>query len=89
MDMIYEKFNKNDFGITKTALDVNPHLTKNREECVCLLQYFGIVGNLIYLISCMRLDIAYEVSRLSRYVSNPSTEHWMTIVRVLRCLRYT
>ncbi|GJT59569.1 pol polyprotein [Tanacetum coccineum] len=33
--------------------------------------------------------IAYAVSRLSRYTSNPSYAHWKAITRVLRYLRYS
>ena len=29
----------------------------------------------MYLMSCTRPDIAYTVSRLSRYTSNPSVDH--------------
>ena len=43
----------------------------------------------MYLMSCTRPDITYTVSRLSRYTSNPSVDHWKAIVRVLRYLRYT
>ena len=39
--------------------------------------------------SCTRPDIAYTVSRLNRYTSNPNADHWKTIIRVLRYLRYT
>ena len=39
--------------------------------------------------SCTRPDIAFTVSKLSRFTSNPRTDHWKAIVRVLRYLRYT
>ena len=39
--------------------------------------------------SCTRPDIAYTVSRLSRYTSNLSADHWKAIVKVLKYLRYT
>ncbi|XP_047341240.1 homeobox-leucine zipper protein GLABRA 2-like [Impatiens glandulifera] len=39
--------------------------------------------------SCTRPDIAYAVSKLSRYTSNPGNNHWKTIVRLLRYLRNT
>lgn len=39
--------------------------------------------------NCTRLDIAYAVSRLNRYMSNPSIKHWTVIMRALRYLRYT
>ncbi|GJV38094.1 retrovirus-related pol polyprotein from transposon TNT 1-94 [Tanacetum coccineum] len=35
-----------------------------------------------------RPDLAYAVSRLSRYTSNPSYAHWKAITRVLHYLRY-
>ncbi|GJQ95173.1 retrovirus-related pol polyprotein from transposon TNT 1-94 [Tanacetum coccineum] len=36
-----------------------------------------------------RLDLAYPISRLSRYTSNPSYAHWKAITRVLSYLRYS
>ncbi|XP_062112497.1 secreted RxLR effector protein 161-like [Humulus lupulus] len=39
--------------------------------------------------SCTRPDIAYTISTLSRFTSNPGAEHWKAIARVLRYLRYT
>ncbi|GJW41363.1 zinc finger, CCHC-type containing protein [Tanacetum coccineum] len=35
-----------------------------------------------------RPDLAYVVSRLSMYTSNPSVEHWKAMTRVLHYLRY-
>ena len=43
----------------------------------------------MYIMNCIRLDIAYYVSKLSRYTSNPGEDHWKTLVRVLRYLKYT
>ncbi|XP_062075992.1 secreted RxLR effector protein 161-like [Humulus lupulus] len=39
--------------------------------------------------SCTRPDIAYAVSKLSRYTSNLGSDHWKGITRVLRYLRFT
>ncbi|XP_071913958.1 secreted RxLR effector protein 161-like [Coffea arabica] len=39
--------------------------------------------------SCTRPDIAYAVSKLSRFTSNPSADHWKAILRVLKYLLYT
>ena len=36
-----------------------------------------------------RLDIMYLISKLSRFTSNPSMEHWKAIKKVLKYLRYT
>ncbi|GJV47162.1 retrovirus-related pol polyprotein from transposon TNT 1-94 [Tanacetum coccineum] len=41
------------------------------------------------LVLSTRPDLAYAVSRLSRYTSNPSYAHWKAITRVLHYLRYS
>ena len=43
----------------------------------------------MYIMNCIRLDIAYSVSKLSRYTSNPGEDHWKALVRVLRYLKDT
>ena len=89
IDKILEKFNKNDSGVAKTPLDTSLHLSKNKGESVSQVEYSRVIGSLMYLMSCTRPDIAYTVSKLSRYTSNPGADHWKAIVRVLRYLRYT
>ena len=37
----------------------------------------------------MRPDIAYTVSKLSRFTHNPGKVHWQALIRVLRYLRYS
>ena len=43
----------------------------------------------MYVMNCTRPNIAYSVSKLSRYTSNPEVDHWKEIIKVLRYLRYT
>jgi hypothetical protein len=50
------------------------------------LRYSQIIGSLMYLASATRPDIAYAVSKLSRFVSNPSSEHWRSLEHVMRYL---
>jgi len=64
-------------------------MSKNRGKRINQLEYSRITGSHIYIINCTRLDIAYSVSKLSRFISNPSMNNWKTIKRVLRYLRYT
>ena len=89
MDKILEKFNKDDSGVARTPLDNSLHLSKNRGDDISQVEYSRVIESLMYLMSCTRPDIAYTISRLSRYTSNPSADHWKAIVRVLRYLRYT
>ncbi|RVW94679.1 hypothetical protein CK203_029843 [Vitis vinifera] len=37
----------------------------------------------MYAAQCTRADISFAVSKLSRFISNPSVEHWKAIGRVL------
>ncbi|OMO62209.1 Zinc finger, CCHC-type [Corchorus capsularis] len=89
VDKILERFNKDDSGVARTPLDTSLHLAKNRGEGISQVEYSRIIGSLMYLMSCTRSDIAYTVSKLSRFTSNPSADHWKAIVRILRYLRYT
>ncbi|KAH9727083.1 CCHC-type domain-containing protein [Citrus sinensis] len=89
VDKILGKFNKDDNTMSKTPLDTSIHLSKNREEGISQVKYARVIGSLMYLTNCTRPDLAYTVSKLSRYTSNPGTYHWKAIVRVLRYLRYT
>ncbi|GJU00221.1 hypothetical protein Tco_1110559 [Tanacetum coccineum] len=43
----------------------------------------------MYAMTCTRPDIAFDVGKLSRYTSNPSTQHWQAIQRVLKYLKKT
>ena len=86
---VLEKFKEYDYSPIRTPIDVNLHLTKNKGQDIYQLEYLRIIGSLMYIMSCTRPDIAYTVSKLSRYTSNPGEDHWKTLVRVLRYLKYT
>ncbi|KAL0285601.1 UNVERIFIED_CONTAM: Retrovirus-related Pol polyprotein from transposon TNT 1-94 [Sesamum angustifolium] len=43
----------------------------------------------MFLMNYTRPDIAYAVSRLSRYTHNPNNEHWNALRRLLRYLKGT
>ena len=51
--------------------------------------YQSIIGGLMFAAICTRPDIAFAVSRLSRYCSNPTDEHYTAAKRVLRYLKGT
>nr|GEV40402.1 ribonuclease H-like domain-containing protein [Tanacetum cinerariifolium] len=42
-------------------------------------KYSRVICCLMYAMTCTRLDIAFAVGKLSRYTSNPSTQHWQAI----------
>ena len=42
----------------------------------------------MYLMSCTRPNIAYSISKLSSYASNPGAKHLQGIMRVLKYLHF-
>jgi len=43
----------------------------------------------MYVINCTKPDIAYSVSKLSRFTSNPSMDYYKAIKRILNYLQNT
>ena len=41
--------------------------------------YSNVVGSLMYAMECLRLDLAYAVSEVSRYIEKSGKEHWKTV----------
>ena len=53
------------------------------------LPYINAVGALMYLATCTRPDIAYTVSQLARFNSNPGHVHWSAVKHLFRYLKGT
>ena len=68
---------------------MNQNWVKNTGDGIYQLEYSRILGSIMYVMNCTRPDIAYAVSKLSRYTSNPGKHHWKAIIRVLGYLKYT
>ena len=79
VDKILEKFNKDGVETARTPLDPNVHLAKNNGLGVSQVEYSRIIGSLMYLMNCTRPDLAFAVSKLSRYTKNPGVNHWNAI----------
>ena len=45
-------------------------------DYVSKVPYSSAVGSLMYVMVCSRLDLAYAVSVVSRYMEKPRKEHW-------------
>ena len=84
-----KKFIQSDSSPTRTPVDVNLHLSKNNGKSISQQEYAQAIGSLMYVMNYTRPDIAYPISKLIRYTSNPGPDHWKAIVRVLRYLKYT
>ncbi|KAK9230248.1 hypothetical protein WN944_023215 [Citrus x changshan-huyou] len=51
--------------------------------------YASVVGSLMFAMICTRLDIAQAAGAISRYMANPSGEHWIAMKRILRYIKGT
>ncbi|GJY00918.1 retrovirus-related pol polyprotein from transposon TNT 1-94, partial [Tanacetum coccineum] len=58
-------------------------------ERMSKVPYANAVGSLMYLMVCTRPDIAYAVSVVSRYLTNPGKNHWEAVKWILKYLRGT
>ena len=51
--------------------------------------YASIVGSIMYVIICTRLDIVYSLRVMSRYQSNADENHWKVVKTILKYLKNT
>ncbi|KAM2738979.1 hypothetical protein EV2_033140 [Malus domestica] len=88
-ETILRRFGQFDCKLATTPFDAGCKLEKNKGDAISQLEYSQVIGSLMYLMNSTRPDLAYAVSRLSRYTSNLAQEHWDALVRVLRYLKNT
>ncbi|GKB99833.1 hypothetical protein Tco_0985970 [Tanacetum coccineum] len=79
----------NTWVLTDLPLDTCEKLMPNRGMAVSQLKYSRVIGCLMYAMTCTRPDIAFAMGKLSRYTSNPGTQHLQAIQRVLKYLKKT
>nr|GEX83431.1 hypothetical protein [Tanacetum cinerariifolium] len=89
IDKVLKKINYSDCTPVSTHLDTCEKLMPNKGLAVSQLEYSRVVGCLMYVMNCTRPDIAFVMVKLSRYTSNPRTQHWQAIQRVLKYLKKT
>ncbi|GJV51327.1 zinc finger, CCHC-type containing protein [Tanacetum coccineum] len=89
IEKVLKKFNYFDCTPVSTPMDTSEKLMPNNGQAVSQLEYSRVIGCLMYAMTCTRPDIAFVVGKLSRYTSNPGTQHWQAIQRVLKYLKKT
>ncbi|GKG33743.1 hypothetical protein Tco_0433902, partial [Tanacetum coccineum] len=89
IEKVLKKFNYSDSTPVSTPLDTCDKLMPNRGLAVSQLLYSRVIGCLMYAMTCTRPDIAFVVGKLSKYTSNPGSQHWQAIQRVLKYLKKT
>ncbi|KAA0052346.1 ty1-copia retrotransposon protein [Cucumis melo var. makuwa] len=73
----------------RTPFDASKHFKKNKGDSVSQPEYAKIVGSVMYLMNYTRPDIAYAISRLSRYTHDLDRYHSDALRHLLRYLKGT
>ncbi|GJY57002.1 zinc finger, CCHC-type containing protein [Tanacetum coccineum] len=89
IEKVLKKFNYFDCTPVSTPMDTSEKLMPNNGQTVSQLEYSRVIGCLMYAMTCTKPDIVFVVGKLSRYTSNPGTQHWQAIQRVLKYLKKT
>ena len=64
------------------------HPCENAEKLLGLeVPYLSTIRALLYLANCTRLDIAFSINLLARYISVPTQRHLNDIKHILRYLQ--
>ena len=87
IEKMLNRFNSFDVVPVRTLFDPSIHLKKNRGSSVSQVEYAKIIGGMMSLMNYTRPNIAYAISRLSRYTYNPTKERWNALHCLLRYLR--
>ncbi|XP_048317899.2 secreted RxLR effector protein 161-like [Ziziphus jujuba] len=54
-----------------------------------VVPYSNAVGSVMYVMICIRPDLAHAISVLSRYMANPGRDHWEAMKCLLRYLKHS
>ncbi|GJU83884.1 zinc finger, CCHC-type containing protein [Tanacetum coccineum] len=87
IEKVLKKLNYFDCTLVSTPMDTSEKLMPNNGQTVSQLEYSRVIGYLMYDMTCTRPDIAFVVRKLSKYTSNPDTQHWQAIQQVLKYLK--
>lgn len=64
-------------------------LSPDQLELMKTIPYQQAIGSLQYLVTCTRWDLAFPISHLAQFMSNPAPVHWLGVKRIFRYLRGT
>ncbi|KAL0413520.1 UNVERIFIED_CONTAM: Retrovirus-related Pol polyprotein from transposon TNT 1-94 [Sesamum radiatum] len=93
---IIERFRMHNANPVDTPVDKSCVLSKElcpkteeEKKHMIKILYASAVGSLMYAMMCIRPDLCYAVGIVSRYQSNPRSDHWIAVKRILRYLKGT
>ena len=88
---LLQKFGMENAKPVSTPVDSNSKLVKATEDEDRIDQqlYQSAVGSLLFLSVGTRPDIAYAVSNVAKFSSQPTKKHWSAVKRIMRYLKGT
>ena len=91
IESVLRRFQMDSCNTVSTPMEPNKQLSTNAGEASELekLEYQQAIGSVMYIMLATRPDLAYTVSTLSLYCSNPGPEHAIATQRVFRYLKKT
>ena len=75
IEKVASKFSHLKIKDANTPFNSSVHLEKNDGRAVAQLEYASAIGSHMYVAQCIRIEISFSISKISRYISNPSVEH--------------
>ena len=87
-ELMIKEFEMLDAKTAKSPVNPSLKLKKASTEDIPVNQemYQSAVGKLLYLAIRTRPDIAYAVSSVARFTTNPTEEHWKAVKHIFRYL---
>jgi len=91
VERVLKKYGMQDARSVSTPVDLGTKLTNfaDGDEIFYHSVYQSAVGSLLYLLTGMRPNIAFAVSNVAKFSSNPTSKHWKAVKRILRYLKGT
>ena len=88
---VLERFQMSNCKPAKTPLPAGSVLEKNTETATDAFrtEYQSVIGSIMYAMLGTRPDLAFSITRLAKFASNPSKHHMRLAQYVLRYLRGT
>ena len=93
VETILHRFNMQECKPVKVLILVGARLfakqcpkTLEEDEDMSYVPYDSVVGSLMYVMVCTRLDSAHAVGVLNRYISKQGKENWIGVKWVFRYL---
>ncbi len=90
-DKVIRKYGMQDAKCVSTPVDPSNKLVKaeDGEESFDQSVYQSAVGSLLYLSTGTRPEVAFAVSYVAKFSSDPTKKHWMAVKRIFRYLKST